>query len=182
MARIVDNLIAYRILSMLVTPFEETDAYKLGIIDKDGHNLIKPSKLTTSEQKDAYSYLTRLVFNIKKIINKLPGSDSRIRNLIAAFWLVKESYENTQALVLREDVIKLIRLLDTVTLVEEELVVKTFLENKELDEDGEGGAPTNSTGPLVSTDIPVARKKDINKYKKNNAGLISMARRNNKVM
>ena len=61
-------------------------------------------------------------------------------------------------------------------------MVKTFLENKELDEDGEGGAPTNSTGPLVSTDIPVARKKDINKYKKNNAGLISMARRNNKVM
>ena len=91
MARIVDNLIAYRILSMLVTPFEETDAYKLGIIDKDGHNLIKPSKLTMSEQKDAYSYLTRLVFNMKKIINKLPGSDSRIRNLIAAFWLVKES-------------------------------------------------------------------------------------------
>jgi len=177
MARIVDNLIAYRILTMLVTPFEETPAYKLGIIDKDGHNLIKSSKLSTSEQKDSYSYLNRLVFNIKKIINKLPGSESKIRNLIAAFWLVKESYENKQSIVLKEDVIKLIRLLDTVTLVEEELIVRTFLEKVELEEDGEGGAPTNSTGPAVSTDIPVPKKKDIDKYKKNNAGLISMSRR-----
>ena len=36
MSRIVDNLVAYRILSMLVTPFDETEAYKLGIIDAHG--------------------------------------------------------------------------------------------------------------------------------------------------
>lgn len=178
MSRIVDNLVAYKILTMLITPFEETEAYKLGIIDKDGKNLIKTSKMDSSAQKDAYSYLTRLVFNIKKIINRLPGGDSKLKNLVAAFWLVKESYE-TKRTVMFEDYTKLLRVLDSVTLVEEEIAVKQFLEakQKELAEDGVGGAPANAAGAAVSTDIAVPKKKDIDKYKAKNAGVLSMARR-----
>ena len=83
MSRIIDNLIAYRILSMLVTPFTDTTAFKLNIIDASGKNLKKASTLKTSEERDAYSYLHRLVFNMKKILLKLPGGDSKIKNLIA---------------------------------------------------------------------------------------------------
>lgn len=175
MSRIVDNLIAYKILTMLITPFEETEAYKLGIIDKDGKNIIKSSKLDSSEQKDSYTYLNRLVFNIKKIINRLPGGDSKLKNLVAAFWLVKESYE-TKRTVMFEDYTKLLKVLDTVTLVEEEIQVKQFLEakQKELAEDG---APANATGAGVSTDIAAPKKSDIDKYKAKNAGVLSMARR-----
>ena len=178
MSRIVDNLIAYKILTMLITPFEETQAYKLGIIDKDGKNLIKTTKLDTSEQKDAYSYLNRLVFNIKKIINRLPGGDNKLKNLIAGLWLVKESYENKRTFMF-EDCTKLLRVLENITLVEEEITVIKFLheKQKELSEDGEGGAPTNSTGASVSTDIAVPKKKDIDKYKAKNSGVLSMARR-----
>jgi len=64
MSRIVDNLIAYKILSMMVTNFEDTQAYKLGIIDKTGKVLRKSSSLKTTEERDAYSYLDRLVFNM----------------------------------------------------------------------------------------------------------------------
>ena len=176
MPRIVDNLIAYKILTMLITPFEETDAYKLGIIDKDGKNLIKSSKLESSEQKDAYSYLTRLVFNIKKIINRLPGGDSKLKNLVAALWMVKESYENKRT-VMFEDYTKLLR--NDVILVEEEIQVREFLEQKkqELEEDGVGAAVVNTTGAAVSTDIAVPKKKDINKYKAKNSGVLSMTRR-----
>ena len=78
MSRIVDNLIAYRILSMLVRPFNQSDAFKLGIIDDKGNNLKKTSTLKTSAEKNAYSYLHRLVFNMKKILNKIPGGESRI--------------------------------------------------------------------------------------------------------
>lgn len=176
MSRIVDNLIAYKILTMLITPFEETEAYKLGIIDKDGKNLIKTSKMDSSDQKDSYSYLTRLVFNIKKIINRLPGGDSKLKNLVAAFWLVKESYENKRTIMF-EDYAKLLR--SEVVLVEEEIQVREFLEqkNQELDEDGVGAAVVNTTGVAVSTDITVPKKKDINKYKAKNLGMLSITRR-----
>ena len=91
---VVDNLIAYRILTMLVKPFNETEAFKLGIIDAQGKNLIKARNLTTIKQKQAYTYLHRLVFNLKRIINKLPGGESRTKNVVAAFFLVKEAYAN----------------------------------------------------------------------------------------
>ena len=92
MSQLIDNIIAYRVLRMLITPFQDTEAYKLGIIDVHGKNLRKVSSLHTSQEKDAYNYLTRLVFNMKKIINRLPGGESKIKNLVAALWLIKEYY------------------------------------------------------------------------------------------
>ena len=44
MSRAIDLLITYRVIKMLVTPFDNTDAYKLGIIDKNGKVLRKCSK------------------------------------------------------------------------------------------------------------------------------------------
>jgi hypothetical protein len=155
MSVLVDNLIAYRVLSMLVKPFEETDAYRLGIIDKDGNNLIKSSKLKTSEQREAYTYLHRLVFNLKKILNRLPGGDTKTKNLVAALWLVKEAYTYKETIT-EEQLQHLLEQLNSITLVEEELEVRRF-----LNEDG----IANVTGPGVSTDKPVVRKKDIDKYK-----------------
>ena len=93
MSRIVDNLIAYRILSMLVKPFDETDAYKLGIIDAKGKILRKNSELKTDEERNAYTYLHRLVFNLKRILIKLPGGDTKLKNFVAALFLIKECYE-----------------------------------------------------------------------------------------
>jgi hypothetical protein len=161
MSRIVDNLVAYRILSMIVTPFEDSKAYKLGIIDAKGKNLKKASALKTSEERNHYSYLHRLVFNMKRIINKLPGGESKTRNLIAALWLVKEYYEGSKRTTsLMESKYKdILRLLNNnVVLAEEELVVKKFINSVEED------APVNATGAAVSTDTTVVKKKDIKKY------------------
>jgi hypothetical protein len=182
MSRTVDDLIAYRVLTMLVKPFRETDAYKLGIIDAKGKNLIKPSSLTTSEQKSAYTFLHRLVFNMKKIINKLPGGESKLKSLAAAFFLVKEYYENnTRSTSMMEE--KFHKLIESeAILAEETIVIEKYM--KELEEDGEGGgAPANVTGAAVSTDIALPKKKDLDKYKKTNqAGVVAMTRRNNKVI
>jgi hypothetical protein len=164
MSRIIDNLLAYKILSMLVTNFEDTKAYKLGIIDKDGKNLKKVSTLKSSEEKDAYTYLTRLVFNMKKIINKI-GGESKLKSLIAALFLVKEQYQsgNRSTALMEDKFEKITKLLDNnCSLVEEEILVKRFL-NEE--------APANSTGAAVSTDEPKIGTKEIKKYK------MSMVRR-----
>ena len=168
MSRIVDNLIAYRILKMLVTNFEDTEAFKLGIIDKKGKNLRKTSTLVTTQEREAYTYLHRLVFNMKKIINKIPSGESKLKSLIAALWLVKEQYESgsRSTAMLQEKFDNIMKLLDNrVSLVEEEILVKKF-----LDEDG---AVANVTGAAVSTNEPKIGPKEIKKYKAGQASTIA---------
>jgi hypothetical protein len=171
MSRIVDNLIAYRVLSMLVKPFDETDAYKFGIIDKKGKNLRPANTLKTEEEKDSYDYLSRLVFNMKKLLNKLPGGDTKFKNIVAALFLIKEQWNSkTDIEEINEN--ELHRILGlNVILVEETIQYKMFME------EGEGGAlsgqgqtayatnpPTNVSMPKdtpsnVSTDVPIKKKK-----------------------
>lgn len=179
MSRLIDNLVAYRVLSMLVKPFVDTDAYKLGIIDSKGKNLKRSSLLNTDKERNAYTYLHRLVFNMKKIINKLPGGESKLKSLVSAYFLIKEYYQkNDRSISMMEE--KFNKLMESNALLAEELlVVEKYM--KELEEDGEGGgaAPTNSTGAAVSTDMPVVKKKDLNKYKQMNVGgpIAGMTRR-----
>lgn len=153
MTQVVDNLIAYRVLSMLVKPFVETDAYKMGIIDAAGNNLIKSRDFTTPEQKAAYNYLTRLVFNLKKLLNKLPGGDNMTKNLVAAFFLIKEAYQTRSVRVDEHKLEKLITLMNNgVILAQEQLVVEEFL--TVLQEN----VPANATGSAIATDAPVIRR------------------------
>jgi hypothetical protein len=95
MGRLVDSVIAYRILRMLTTPFEETDAYKLGIIDARGKELKKMSQLNSADERNAYSILHRMVFRIKRIIEKVPVDNKKLATFAAALSLIKENYENS---------------------------------------------------------------------------------------
>ena len=96
MGRFVDSVIAYRILRMLVTPFEATDAYAMGIIDEKGKELKKMSQLNTVEERDAYSILHRMIFRIKRIIEKVPTDSRKIATFAAALSLIKENYNKQQ--------------------------------------------------------------------------------------
>ena len=49
----------YQFIKKLVTPFEKTDAFKLGIIDKNGKILKKRRDL---EGKEKEAYTARVVF------------------------------------------------------------------------------------------------------------------------
>lgn len=99
MSRFVDAIIAYRILRKLTTPFEETDAFKLGIIDKQGKILRKFSELNSPEERDAYTLLDRLVWRVKRILERVPGENKKIASFAAALALIKENLEeNTEPL------------------------------------------------------------------------------------
>lgn len=95
MSRFVDSIIAYRILRMLVTPFNETDAYRLGIVDSRGKELKKMQDLNSVEEKDAYSILHRMIFRIKRIIEKVPTENKKLVSFTAALALIKEHYNST---------------------------------------------------------------------------------------
>lgn len=156
MSRVIDNMIAYRVLSMLVRPFNETDAYKLGIIDAEGKLLIKPKDFDTVDQKEAYTYLDRLAFNLKRLIGKMPGGENRLKNMVAALYLIKESYPSRK-LVAQQQVDDVLRYLENgVCFAEEQIMVERFLQED---------APVNVTGAAVSTDIPVKKKAKIARRK-----------------
>ena len=88
--RAVDVYYTFRFLRQLVTPWKETKAYKLGLVDENGKVL---RKAVTPEEKDAYTLFFRLVYNIKRLLNKVPFGKTKLASYAAALWLV---HENTQ--------------------------------------------------------------------------------------
>ena len=52
MSRVIDALVAYRVLKLLVTPFNKTKAFALGIIDAKGKVLIKSRQISKFNQKE----------------------------------------------------------------------------------------------------------------------------------
>jgi hypothetical protein len=87
--RIVDTLIVFRILKMLTTSWEKFDAYKLGLIDKKGSR-IKDKKPETKAEKSSFTLLHRLVFNLKRIVNKVPFGKTAFASYAVALLLLKE--------------------------------------------------------------------------------------------
>ena len=102
MGRAIDLFVTYRFIKLLVTPFEKTEAFKLGIIDEKG-NRVRPPRdpktnvrpaiepLRTSEEKNSYTILHKLVFNIKKIFEKVPGLRTKLGTYAAALFLLKDT-------------------------------------------------------------------------------------------
>ena len=80
----------YRFLRILTQRWEDMDAYKLGIIDDEGNILKKTRQLRTKEEKDAYTIFHRLVFNLKKLLERLPLGRTRIASYAAAMFLLRE--------------------------------------------------------------------------------------------
>lgn len=83
----------YQFIKKLVTPFDQTEAFKLGIIDENGKILKKRSSLKTQEEKEAYTMSDTLIFNLKKILAKVPGGGTKFGTFAAALFLLKEDKE-----------------------------------------------------------------------------------------
>ena len=106
MGRAIDLFVTYRFIKLLVTPFDKQDAFKLGIIDKEGNRIMpppsasgvkqnKPRPLETSEEKAAYTILHKLIFNIKKLFGKVPGLRTKLGTYAAALFLSKDTFKES---------------------------------------------------------------------------------------
>ncbi len=95
MSRAIDLIITYRVVKMLVTPFEKFKAFELGIIDEDGKSLKKMKEVKGSDRKH-YTMLHRFVFNLKRILKKV-GLGSRLGSFaVALALLIKEDKSMSQ--------------------------------------------------------------------------------------
>ena len=99
MGRAIDLFVTYRFLRLLTTPFEKTDAFKFGIIDKDGNRVRQPKsskpavELNTSALQNSYTILHKLIFNIKKLFGKVPGLRTKTGTYAAALFLLKDTFK-----------------------------------------------------------------------------------------
>lgn len=166
MSNTIDSVLAIRLLHLLITPFENSQAYQLGIIDQTGKPLKKVEHLSSIEQ-DAYSPLHRIVFKLQRLIARIPGGMSKLANILAAYWLIKENVDNTEEFpeeVLKEEFNQVLFqiLYNDMIFVEETILLRNL-----LSEEGEGSPPANVTAGTAVTE-PKIHKKDKNKYFKRN--------------
>ena len=139
---VVDLAAIYMFLKRLVTPFDQWDAYKTGLIDKNGKVIVSKAD-RTPEQNKSFGYFDRLVANLKKLLGKIPGGKTRIASFAAALLLLREKNIDP------DDIEYL-----------EECLQHYMKEAEMLVEEGEGG-PTNSTsmGPGLGDDPQAFPKK-----------------------
>jgi hypothetical protein len=127
---VIDLFLVYQFLKRLTTPFKETEAFRLGLIDAEGKRL---KKAQTTEERRAVGYFDRLVFNLKRLLAKVPGGSSQIASYAAALLLLREQDQ---------------RLVDDEKYLEEELRKEMMSEQIDvlLNED----AAANATGAAVA--------------------------------
>ncbi len=90
-SRGADLYFVFRFLRLLTMKYEKTDAFKYGIIDKKGNPLKRSSDLESVDEKAAYTMLHRLVFKVRRLIEKVPVlGKSILLNYAAALFLLKE--------------------------------------------------------------------------------------------
>ena len=105
MGRAIDLFVTYRFIKLLVTPFDKTEAFKLGIIDEKGNRIMpppvagvrqtRPDPFRTTDEKNSYTILHKLVFNIKKIFGKVPGLRTKLGTYAAALFLLKDTFKES---------------------------------------------------------------------------------------
>ena len=145
---VMDLFLIYQFIKRLTTPFDQTDAFKLGLIDKDGKRL---KKAETKEEKAAMTYFDRLIFNLKRLLAKVPGGSSRFATFAAALLLIKESADPKGHYTDEELAASLMENMEM-------LEKSSYKKLNELLED----APANATGAAVAGtgDDPVHWKMD----------------------
>lgn len=153
MSRLADGVIIIRLLKLMATPIEKSDAYKLGIIDADGNKIKTPEG---SREKDAYTILNRFVFKVQRALMKSPDRTAkRLLSLAAAMAILREHTEEDLDSMTDKEIeskLALYEMFDDVkqqsTLLEHNLVsFKAFREEVAANAVGGGGIDGIGVGP-----------------------------------
>jgi len=93
-SRAIDIYVLYRIIKDLSTPFDQTKAFELGLIDAKGKKL---KSAETSDEKLEITYYKRFIRNLKRLMSKV-GLGSKLATFAAALFLLKEDREDRHQL------------------------------------------------------------------------------------
>jgi hypothetical protein len=101
---VVDLFLVYSFIRKLVTPFDKWPAYEQGIIDDKGQILIKRKNFLKKAQRDAFGIFDLMILNLKKILAKVPGGQSKLASYAAALFLIREWQHFSDDSLLTEEV------------------------------------------------------------------------------
>jgi hypothetical protein len=177
MSKFIDSMIAIRIVKLLSTPIEKSDAFKLGIIDRNGNLKRKPQ---TIKEEDSYTLLNKIVFKLQKVLHRAPNSEQELRQIAASAKVVSECYENNNLIENIE-----LNYIDCLNNIDDDYITEFFESiNKkrvksfsdfinEEDGGGDGGsAPANNASVTKGVDgftpetTPVKKKEKLLRRKK----------------
>jgi len=99
---VVDLFLVYQFIRKLVKPFKDWDAYELGIIDDEGKVLKKRKELTRGDERKAFGLFDLMILNLKKLLAKIPGGQTKLATYAAALWLIREFKESDENLLTEE--------------------------------------------------------------------------------
>ena len=137
-SKVTDLVLVYQFLKRLTTPFDETKAFELGIIDERGKR-IKSKEIKTTEEKNSYGYFDKLVFNLKKLLEKLPGGKTKLASYAAALFVIREAQKPERKYTTKD-------LQEELDASIKELEKRTMKNLKNLVED----VPANASGAAVA--------------------------------
>ena len=155
MSQTVDLFLVYQFIKRLSTPFNETKAFRLGLIDEKGKKLKKAS---SSEEKNAMTYYDRLIFNLKRLLSKV-GVESKFTTFAAALFLIKEGNKP------KDKRVTYISESDFYEFKNENKKLLLSLMNEDAPVNAVGGGNIAGAGP---GEDPPMRKKVIDRYRKKN--------------
>jgi hypothetical protein len=141
----MNTYMVYQFIRELTRSWDEMKAYELGIIDSEGNQLKRSKDLKTQEERESYTLWHRLIWNVKRILEKLPGGASKIKSYAAAAWLLKENKDLIDNQLIR--VVELNEVSEARMMLEE--VTKTVQEE----------SPTNVSAGVAQKDMPLLKKK-----------------------
>ena len=90
---VVDVFMVYQFLKRLATPFEKWDAFKEGVIDKEGNIILKKNN-RNQKQKQTLKIFDVMILRLKRLLGKIPGGKTRLASYAAALWLIKEDWQS----------------------------------------------------------------------------------------
>ena len=95
-SRGADIYFTFRFLRLLTMSWKKTDAYKYKIIDAKGKVLRKSSELESVDEKAAYTMFHRLVYKMRRLLEKIPIIGKTILTNYAAALLLLKEQNNTR--------------------------------------------------------------------------------------
>ena len=144
----LDAYYAMRFATLLATRFDQWDAFKYGVIDKDGRILVRPAD-RSRDQRRAFTHFHRLIWNMKRLLDK--AAPGRIASILAATRMIMESDASPDAKAVLFEAL------------EEEAIRRNLLssddhralltERRNLTEE----APVNNTSGIAKPDMPLFR-------------------------
>jgi len=120
---ISNTIIAYKVIKDLGKKWVEFDAYKLGLIDDKGNRLKSPS---SSEEREAYGSYYKVIFNMKRILQRFVGKNPTVQQLTSLF-LLSENYSPEQVKMIIES-LDLPSDTDTITETQAKVLIESVIE------------------------------------------------------